>query len=160
MAGLARDVLAPMGDVLAVSEPSDCRSGGVAKASLPASLFGRFVAANGATAQPFQLAGTEPVPPEYADLPPALLASAVDKPVVALSRAGMMEREALVCMELFATHDRGFFVQLTRGHQRPWSVARELPAWQEESPRSMPASDDEPLFAPRPSQIDRVAREP
>lgn len=160
MASLARQMLTPMGDVVAVSEPSDCRSGGIAKASLPAALFGRFVDANGALAQAFDLAGIGSVklpPPEHASLPPALLAGAIGRPVVAISRVGMLEQEALVCVEVFAKHDRAFFVVLTRGHGRPWSVARELPIWEGEPPPRVPAGDDEPLFSPRPSQLDRAA---
>ena len=160
MTSLARRVLAGMGDVVAVSEPSDCRSGGIAKGALPAALCGQFVDANGAAAQAFDLAqigyATRP-PAEHASLPPALLAGAIGRPVVAISRVGMMERQALVCVEIFAKRDRAFFVVLTRGHGRPWSVARELPVWESEPSPGAPMGDDEPLFLPRASQLDRMA---
>ena len=162
MASLGRAVLAPMGDVVVVSEPSDCRSEGVAKASLPAALFRSFLEANGTSAQALDLAEMAHAPPpapEHANLSPAVMAGAVGKPVVAVSRAGMLEAQALVCIEVFAAVDRAFFVVLARGHERPWSVQRELLAWESERPVATSVSDDEPLFLPRPSELDRALRE-
>ncbi len=160
MASLGRAVLAPMGDVVVVSEPSDCRSEGVAKASLPAALFRSFLEANAASAQALDLAEIAAAPPsEYANLAPEVMAGAVGKPVVAVSRAGMLEAQALVCIEVFAAVDRAFFVVLARGHERPWSVQRELLAWESERPVATSVSDDEPLFLPRPSELDRALRE-
>ena len=159
LASLGRAVVAPMGDVVVVGEPSDCRSGGVAKAALPAALFRRFLDANGAGAERLELASLGLVPepaPERLGVAPAVLAAREGKPVVAISRVGMEAARALVCVEVFGARDRAFYVLLARGHGRPWSVQRELLAWEDTPPVLPAAGGEEPLFLPRPSQLHRT----
>ena len=164
MAALLRDVVRPARGALVVSEPSDCHSRGEAKAALGAGLFRSFLDANGSKSQAFDLAAlaeASRLPDgEHAGKPAALLRAATGRPVIALSRAGMELAEALVCVEVFGERDRAFFAVLRRSHESGWAIAREVLAWESESPGdAVAAAPDEPLFLPRPSAIDRALRE-
>ena len=160
MASLVTHFIAPLGDVPVASAASDCRTGGVTRAVVPAALFDEFVRANGG-AEPFDLAPFR----ERLRLAGSEIADATGRsgaPVVSVSRAGILEDDALVCVEVFGREDRAFFVLLRRDHEGAWTVARELTAWEApEDPDTDPdAVDDEPLFLPRPSALDRALREP
>ena len=165
LAALLRGAKLPAAGAFVVSEPSDCRSGGETKAALPARLFGNFLGANGAGAQAFDLAplaAASQLPPKaHAGKPAAALRAATARPVIAMSRAGLTDAEALVCITVFGKRQRAFFAVLTRSRGQPrWALARELSAWREEPElAAASAAVDEPLFSPRPSALDRALRE-
>ena len=155
VSGLVTHFLAPLEDASVASAPSDCRTGGATRAALPAALFQAFLAAN-AGADAFDLT---PFASRLRLAEPD--ASAPSAPFVSVSRAGLHERDALVCVEVFGRRERGFFVVLRRGHAGPWTVSRELIAWEvpEDPATGASAAEDEPLFLPRPSQLERESRE-
>ena len=158
VSGLVTHFLAPLEDASVASAPSDCRTGGATRAALPAALFQAFLAAN-ADADAFDLT------PFASRLrlaePDASAASTPWATFVSVSRAGLLERDALVCVEVFGRRERGFFVVLRRGHESPWTVSRELIAWEvpEDPDTGASAAEDEPLFLPRPSQLEHESRE-
>ena len=159
MASLVTHFIAPMGDVPVTSAPSDCRTRGVTRAVVPAALFDEFVQANGGL-EPFDLAPfgrkLQLADPEF-----TRAHGRSGAPVVSISRAGILEDDALVCVEVFGREDRAFFVLLRRDHEGAWAVARELTAWEaaEDPDTDADVSNDEPLFLPRPSALDRAIRE-
>ncbi len=149
----------PMGDVPVASAASDCRTAGSTRAVVPAALFQEFLRANAGTApfdlapfrQKLRLAGSED--PD--------VSGRAGGPVVSLSRAGILEDDALICVEVFGREQRAFFVLLRRSHDGVWTVAREITAWEApDAPDTEPdPADGEPLFLPRPSELDRALRE-
>lgn len=156
LASLVTQFVGPLGDVAVGSVASDCRTDGETRAVLPAALFQAFLAAN-AQAEPF-------------DLTPfahrvQVVAPGVDPrswgTFVSVSRAGLSGNDALVCVEVFGREERAFFVVLQRGLDGVWGVTRELTAWEApEGPETgSSTAEEEPLFLPRPSQLEREARE-
>ena len=161
MASLVAGFVLPMGDVVVVSRPSDCRSEGVMKEAVPAALFEQFLAANRGDAG-FDFSHLSELV-QFVDDPhasPWSLRAEFGAPVVSLSRAGFRSEDALVCVEVFAREERAFFVLLDRDHEG-WRATREMIAWRASRPEALDEAevDEEPLFAPRPSQIDRGARD-
>ena len=159
MASLFAGFVAPMGDVVLISRPSDCRSDGVVKEAVPAALFERFLAANGGDEGFDYSHYSDRV--RFVDDPnasPRRLRAEFSAPVISISRAGFRNKDALVCVEVFAGEERGFFVLLVRGHDG-WHTSREMTAWRAPRPEASDsgATEDEPLFLPRPSQVNRGA---
>ena len=52
-------------------------------------------------------------------------------PVVSLSRVGVAENDALVCVEIYGTGDRGYYLLFRRDRTGRWSLTSELEAWEE-----------------------------
>ena len=156
LASLVAEFVGPLGEVSVASAGSDCRTDGETRAALPAALFRAFLAAN-AQAEPFDLT---PFADRVHVLSPDVDVSS-SGPVVSLSRAGLLGNDALVCVEVFGREERAFFVVLQRNHDGVWSVTRELTAWEPpRGPETGPSTvDEEPLFLPRPSQLEREAQE-
>ena len=156
LSSLVTQFVGPLGDVSVASAASDCRTDGETRAVLPAALFQAFLAAN-APAEAFDLT-------PFAHRVQVLAPDADPAPsgtFVSVSRVGMLGNDALVCVEVFGREERAFFVMLRRRHDGAWSVTRELTAWEApEGPDTGPGTAvEEPLFLPRPSQLERAARE-
>ena len=132
-----------------------CRTEGETRAALRAALFQAFLDAN-AQSGAFDL--TPFAQRVHVLSPDEAVPSGT---VVSVSRAGMLGSDALVCVEVFGREERAFFVVLQRSHDGVWAVTRELAAWEapEGPDTDLEAADEEPLFPPRPSQLERQARE-
>lgn len=159
MASLFAGFVSPMGDVVVIGRPSDCRSDGVMKEAVPAALFERFLVANGGDGGFDFSPLSEGV--RFVDDPnasPWSLRAEFGAPVISISRAGFRNKDALVCVEVFAGEQRAFFVLLVRDHEG-WHISREMTAWRAPGPEALDsgATEDEPLFLPRPSQVNRGA---
>ena len=157
MATLLASFVSPLGDVVVISRPSDCRTEGVMKEAVPAALFERFLAANRADAG-FDFSPYSKVL-RFVDDPDASpwnLRSDFGAPVISISRAGYRQEDALVCVEIFAGEERGFFLMLDRD-QEGWRTIREMTAWRAPKPEALEAdqAEPEPLFVPRPSRVER-----
>ena len=127
------------------------------KEAVPAALFERFLIANSGDAGFDFSPLSEGV--HFVDDPdasPWSLRAEIGAPVISISRAGFRNRDALVCVEIFAGEERAFFVLLVRD-QKGWHTSREMTAWRAPRPETLDAgeADPEPLFAPRPALIDR-----
>lgn len=159
LSSLVTQFVGPLGDVSVASAASDCRTDGETRAALPAALFQAFLVAN-AQAEPFDLT---PFAHRVAVLPPDVDTASLPPSgtVVSVSRVGMLTSDALVCVEVFGRKERAFFVVLQRSHEEAWAVTRELAAWEApEGPDTGPSTaEEEPLFLPRPSELEREARE-
>jgi hypothetical protein len=159
MATLVTGFVSSMGDAVVISRPSDCRSGGVMKEAVPAALFDQFLAANsGDKGFDFSHFSDRVHFANDPDASPGSLRAEFGAPVVSISRAGYRNEDALVCVEVFAREERAFFVLLDRDHEG-WRATREMTAWRAPRPEALDEAeaDEEPLFLPRPSQIDRGA---
>ncbi len=161
MASLFAGFVLPMGDVVVISRPSDCRSEGVMKEAVPAALFEQFLAANRGD-EGFDLSRfSDRV--RFVDDPdasPWKLRAEFGAPVISISRAGYRSQDALVCVEVFASEERAFFVLLDRDYEG-WRTAREMTAWRAPRPEALDSgeAEAEPLFLPRPSRINRGVRD-
>ena len=156
LASLVAEFVGPLGEVAVASAASDCRTDGETRAALPAALFQAFLAAN-AQAGPFDLTPFA----HRVQVLPADVDVASSGTVVSVSRAGLLGNDALVCVEVLGREERAFFVVLQRNHEGVWRVTRELAAWEApEGPDTGSSTDEEePLFLPRPSQLEREARQ-
>lgn len=135
MQSVAREYVLPLGQLPVVSRPSDCRTAGETKAALPAELFAAFLAANERKAGAFDLARAAPkLLMDHSGDPPRRIAARGATPVLLISRAGLVNDQALVCMEVFGTEERSFFLLLERNHAGDWHVYSELEAWREAKP--------------------------
>ncbi len=161
MASLFSGFVFPLGDVVVLSRPSDCRSGGVMREAVPAALFERFLAANsGDEGFDFSQYPDRVRLVDDPDKSAWALRAEFGAPVISISRAGYRNEDALVCVEVFGNEERAFFVLLNRDYEG-WRTAREMTAWRAPRPEALDASEDheEPLFVPRPSRIDRSTRD-
>ena len=137
-AALARDFLQPMGDVLVAGASSDCRTDGVTDAPVPAILFAAFLDAN-EPGEPPDLAGSAVrLRLDTSGRHPRRISAERAEPVVAVSRAGLADASALVCVEVFGVQERAFFVLLDRAETGVWSVRTELKVWSELPPEELP----------------------
>ena len=131
LAALAKDFIRPMGTVLVVSRPSDCRTDGETDAAIPADLFAALLTANhdaGGVHLPAS------VRTDDSGQSPRAISAQRREPVVALSRIGIAGNDALACVEVFGVEERAFFVLLRRDGGGRWSVRSELEAWSEGDP--------------------------
>ncbi|MDE0693365.1 MAG: hypothetical protein OXI55_14135 [Gammaproteobacteria bacterium] len=137
MQALAKEYVLPLGRLPVVSQPSDCRTDGETKASLPADLFAAFLAANTSRAGSFDLARAAPrLLVDASGDSPRRIAARSRSPALLISRAGLLGNQALVCMEIFGTEERSFFLHIERNATGAWSVRSELEAWREDEPLS------------------------
>ena len=143
-AALAQAVLRPLGDVLVTSRPSHCATDGETDAPIPAELFASYLAANGSGVAPLDLTTFTDLRLAAAETSPRRLAAERAETVVALSRIGLVANQALVCIEVFGTEERGFLLQLARAPDGAWAIRAEHHAWQrepmpwEQPPEEMP----------------------
>ena len=138
---LTADFLAPMGNVLIANWPSDCRTEGETDAAVEATLFAAFLTANedaeGTTRVGAAGAGTS-LRVDTSGLPPRVLSAQRREPVVAVSRVGVQDDRALVCVEVFGVQERAFFVLLDHEGGGRWSTRTELAVWAELPPEELP----------------------
>ena len=132
---VAKEYVLPLGQLPVVSQTTDCRTAGETKAALPAELFAAFLAANERKAGAFDLARAAPrlLVDDSGDSP-RRIAARQRTPVLLISRAGLAGNQALVCMEVFGTEERSFFLLMERDHAGAWAVRSELEAWREGKP--------------------------
>jgi len=119
----------PMGNLTIVSRPSDCRTDGQSDLALPLELFDAFLRANNEQSTVFDLSEFGDRVATTSDNPRSLYLRS-RKPVVSVSRAGMLTNDALVCVEVYAREERAFFVLLRR-EKTIWHLAGEVISWEE-----------------------------
>lgn len=140
--GLLRDKIFDSPDILLTRENSDCRSPGFAKGSISADLFVSFTEAN---------SGVQPNPVELNALNPRqrVVDSSQEPsewyrsegvPVASISNIGIYQRDALVCINVYARQSASYFVKLYRRSPKQWEVAEEIVVWEEEPPEEIPES--------------------
>lgn len=126
---LVDSVISRMGRVVVVSRPSDCRG---ARVAVPPAAWAAYRDANGDDADGLDLAAYAArlrVDTSKADA--EAIRARHGMPVVALSRVGLAGDAALLCVEIFAAGDRGYYLLLDRAAGGSWSLKSELPAWEE-----------------------------
>ena len=123
-------------DVLITSRPSDCRTEGVVKGSTTAALYSEFLHANSDNEGGIDLYRYRPRQ-RYVqnEKGPMEWYREVGKPVVAISRAGLSDDRALVCIEIFARHEQAFFITLRHSGNDLWLVENEVLVWEAERER-------------------------
>ena len=144
LALLVRSYLQPMGDVLVVSRPSLCATDGETDAAVPAGLFAHYLAANPSDAEPLDFSAHPSLRVATGETTPRQLWAKQRQTVVAVSRIGLTQNDALACVEVFATEERGFLLQFARGPDGIWAVRAEHDVWQrapkpwEQPPEELP----------------------
>ncbi len=126
---LIRDVVLPMGKVVVVARPSDCRQ---AKQAVPSQVWTAFLEANAPDADGLELdAHAARLVVDQSGTPPNLIRARRGQPVVALSRIGIAADQALMCIEVYGAEDRGYYVLFGRDGRGQWSAREEYVAWSE-----------------------------
>lgn len=122
-----------MGDVLVVSQPSNCQTDGYTNAPLPAGLFNALMMAN---TEDVQLPDLNTLSPHLnvddSGKSPRLLSARLNKTVVAISKVGILDNAAIACLEVFGSTESGFFLVFSRDGTGKWNLDSELPAWENE----------------------------
>lgn len=133
VAALLADFVPRIGKALVASRASNCRTAGETNADVPAGLFAAFLAANRGDVDGLDLAGHAPESrlDSSGDSPRAVNAR-TRRPVLTLSRVGLVDDAALICVEVFGVEERAFFVLLRRDAEGRWSLRGEWEAWRHE----------------------------
>ena len=135
LVSLLQDDMFASGDVLLTSNPSDCRTRGTAKGNIGAKLYEAFSLANSenADSRQFDLLAHNPVQRVVDNSKtPVDWYYAERIPVVSISRVGIADREALVCVEIHSSRPVSYFVKLIRRTAKFWEVTQESIVWQAE----------------------------
>lgn len=126
---LVETVISRMDKVVVVSRPSDCRG---TKVAVPPDAWSAYLAANADDADGLDLDRYAPklrLDTSAADAETIRFRRGM--PVVSVSRLGLAGDDALLCVEIFGAGDRGFYLLYRRDAGGRWSLASELPAWEE-----------------------------
>ena len=133
VAALLAHFVPRMGKVVVASQASDCRTDGETAADVPAGLFAAFLAANRGDVDGLDLAGhAVDFPIDSSGASPRAVNARRRQPVVVLSRVGLVDDEALICVEVVGVEERTFFVLLERDAGGSWSLRGEWEAWRQE----------------------------
>ena len=121
-------VIAPLGTVVVISEPSDCRG---SKVPVPPAAWAAFLDANRvddgldlaryATRLTLDASGAEA----------ESVRARRGMPVMSLSRVGLADDDALLCVEIYGAGDRGYYLLFRRDRSGQWSLESEIEAWEE-----------------------------
>lgn len=134
---LVNEYAPPLRDAVFVGVTSDCRSARGTDAPVDAALFAAFLAANrGAARQDLGPHARRVRLDESGELP-SLVAAREGRSVVALSRAGIVDDAALVCVEAFGAdrHQLGHLVLLARVGAETWSLRAAYEVWRRDVAR-------------------------
>ena len=119
----------PLGNVVVVSRPDDCRG---TRVPVPPEVWIAFRAVNREDADGLDLGGySSRLRLDTSRANPELIRAHRRMPVVSLSRIGVAGEDALLCVQVFGAEDRGYYLLLRRDATGRWSVRSELKAWEE-----------------------------
>ena len=118
-----------VGDLPVLSRISDCRTDGMTHAAVPSDLFGVFLKANNLHAKPLSFVdiGLDTIP---LGTDPWVGRRDRSSPILSVSRAGVIDDQSLICLEVYAAEVRAFFFLLEK-KSRDWKVVSEYVAWEQ-----------------------------
>ena len=126
---LVDSVIARMGKVVVASRPSDCRG---TKVAVPPAAWAAYRAANAADAGGLDLdRHVTRLVLDTSGAEAETIRARRGMPVVSLSRVGLAEDDALLCVEIFGAGDRGYYLLFRRDGGGEWALKSELAAWEE-----------------------------
>ncbi|MYD43618.1 MAG: hypothetical protein F4W90_06965 [Gammaproteobacteria bacterium] len=129
------------GDFAITNQPSLCQASSEVKGGVSAGLFAAFRDANNTDIarlelyrfqQQKQIVDASKTPMDWF--------LELNRPVMAISNIGVVDKEALVCLELYATSSQGMFVVLQHAGADYWRLVRQELAWEDrrETPEEIP----------------------
>ena len=126
---LVDSVVLRMGEVVVTGRPSDCRG---TKVAVPPAAWAAYRAANADDASGLDLdRHAARLLVDTSDADPETIRARRGMPVVSLSRVGLAENDALLCVEIYGAGDRGYYLLLRRDGRGDWALTSELAAWEE-----------------------------
>lgn len=127
-------------DILIASRPSDCRTQGVVRGTISASLFEAFQRANSRDAESVALYRYRPRQ-RYVDesKEPVQWYRELGQPVVSISRAGIDGDRALVCIDIYANREQSYLITMHHMGETAWAVENQTLIWAEE--RELPPEE-------------------
>ena len=129
------------GDFAITNQPSRCRSRGEVKGSVSAGLYEAFQIANDKDVGDLQLhryqKERQVLDETYT---PLQWFRELKRPIMAISNVGVVENQALVCLELYASSSRGMFVILEHVGADYWRMVANESVWEDvaERPEEIP----------------------
>lgn len=129
------------GDFAITNQPSRCRSSGEVKGNVSAGLYEALQLANDTDSGDLELHRFQKERRVLDETrTPLQWFSEIKRPVMAISNVGVVENQALVCLELYATSSRGMFVTLEHAGADYWRMVANESAWEEiaEKPEEIP----------------------
>lgn len=134
-------------DILIASRPSDCRTQGLVRGTIGASLFAAFQQANSRDAESLALYRYRPRQ-RYVDdtKEPAQWYRELGQPVVSISRAGIDGDRALICIDIYANREQSYLITLRHLGETAWAVENQTLIWAEE--RELPPEEIPESFIP------------
>ena len=126
---LVDSVLVRMGKVVVASRPSDCRG---TKVAVPPAAWAAYRAANADAAGGFDFdRHAARLLVDDSDADAERIRARRGMPVVSVSRVGLAEDDALLCVEIFGAGDRGYYLLFRRDGRGDWALESELAAWED-----------------------------
>ena len=126
---LVDSVLVRMGKVVVASRPSDCRGTRVA---VPPAAWAAYRAANADAAGGLDFdRHAARLLVDDSDADAERIRARRGMPVVSVSRVGLAEDDALLCVEIFGVGDRGYYLLFRRDGRGDWALKSELAAWED-----------------------------
>ena len=121
------------GDFAITNQPSACRSSGEVKGSVSAALFEAYTIANATETGDLELHRFRKERQVLdATRTPSQWYRELRRPVMSVSNVGVVDTQALVCLELFGASARGMFVTLEHAGADYWRMISNESAWVEE----------------------------
>lgn len=122
------------GDMVVTNQSSQCQSSSDVKGNIPASLLEAFRSANQESLGKLELHRFQKERRIVdASRSPDRWYLELKKPVMSISNPGIVNNQALVCLELYAQSSRGMFVVLEFAGADYWRLVRTELAWQEQT---------------------------
>ena len=134
-------------NILIASRPSDCRTAGVVRGTIDASLYEAFVEANSSNAGSLDLYRYR-LRQRFVDdsKEPIRWYHELHRPVASISRVGIDGDRALVCIDIYADHEQSFLITMRHMGATAWAVADQTLVWEEE--RELPREEIPESFIP------------
>lgn len=129
------------GDFAITNRPSRCGVASEVKGSIPANLLAAFQEANRGDAGTLELHRFQRERQIVgASKTPLTWFRELGRPVMAVSNVGVVDNEALVCLELHATASQGMLVVLRHAGADYWRIVTREIAWEsrDEKPEEIP----------------------
>ena len=116
---------------------SDCETKGANKTGVSADLYHAFLLANGKGGSALDLAALTSrsnIVVGAAGGGPEVVRARTGRPVITLSRVGIWNDRAVVCVRLYAQEPAAYLITLARTGPRDWALQNQFVAWEPEPP--------------------------
>ena len=115
---------------------------------LPLLLHEAYLLANATDSTPIdlrQFTFRESIDIESRDLEPSRVRISTRSPVITVARVGILQDQAVVCVQIYAKNPVAYFVTLDRVDATRWRLANQFVAWKPDEELTPEEFADDPL---------------